>query len=161
MAAIKSVRSLGLKNAKMLINDRFVFKGLKPEFIRAIDKLKKIGKDGVIAEIVINGADKNWAEKFIATFDKSKPTPNIITLFEFLKDMQLVEGKDFEFDPTLARGLDYYTSTIFELIPTGESNDLSIGGGGRYDNLIGMFAKKDIPAVGFSFGLDRLIELTS
>ncbi len=64
-------------------------------------------------------------------------------------------------DPTLARGLDYYTGAIFELKIDQDPLSLSVGGGGRYDNLIGIFAKKDIPAVGFSFGLDRLIELTS
>lgn len=158
-AAIKSVRVLGLKDAKMLVNDRFVFKNLKPEFVRAIDKLYKIGQDGVIAEMVKNGADEAWAKTFISTFNKSKPTPNIISLFESLKEKGLAEGKDYEFDPTLARGLDYYTSIIFELKPNGESEELSIGGGGRYDNLIGIFAGRQIPAVGFSFGLERLIEV--
>jgi histidyl-tRNA synthetase len=69
------------------------------------------------------------------------------------------ENKDFFFDPSLARGLDYYTSTIFEMKLNGKPEELSIGGGGRYDNLIGTFAGRKIPAVGFSFGLDRIIEL--
>jgi histidyl-tRNA synthetase len=60
----------------------------------------------------------------------------------------------------LARGLDYYTSTIFELKKEKKPGELSLGGGGRYDNLIGMFAGKKIPAVGFSFGIDRILELT-
>jgi len=65
----------------------------------------------------------------------------------------------------LARGLDYYTGSIFELKPNDDPVSLTIAAGGRYDNLIGMFThpdkggtKKQIPAVGFSFGLDRLIE---
>ena len=62
------------------------------------------------------------------------------------------------FDFSLARGLDYYTGPIFETIVK-EPTIGSITGGGRYDNLIGMFAGRQIPAVGFSFGLDRLIEL--
>ena len=80
-------------------------------------------------------------------------------LFNVLKEKHnLNEEKDYFFDPTLARGLDYYTSSIFELKANNDPGSLSIGAGGRYDNLIGMFAKKPIPAVGFSFGLDRLIE---
>jgi histidyl-tRNA synthetase len=75
-----------------------------------------------------------------------------------LEEEGLKKGKDFIFDPTLARGLDYYTSTIFELKPNSDSTALSIGGGGRYDNLIGVFAGKQIPAVGFSFGMERLLE---
>jgi len=59
----------------------------------------------------------------------------------------------------LARGLNYYTSTIFELKLDSTPGGLSIGGGGRYDNLIGMFAGRNIPAVGFSFGIDRIIDL--
>jgi len=55
--------------------------------------------------------------------------------------------------------LDYYTGAIFELKLDKNPDSLSVGGGGRYDNLIGMFAKKDIPAVGFSFGLDRMLEI--
>jgi len=82
-------------------------------------------------------------------------------IFDLLKNKyKLKENSDFFFDPYLARGLDYYTSTIFEMKPNGKPEELSIGGGGRYDNLIGMFAGKQIPAVGFSFGLDRLIELS-
>ena len=71
----------------------------------------------------------------------------------------LKEGEDFIFDPTLARGLDYYTGAIFEMKPTKNPKDLTIGSGGRYDNLIGMFAGKNIPAVGFSFGIDRIVDL--
>jgi histidyl-tRNA synthetase len=90
------------------------------------------------------------------------PTENLRKIFEILeKDYNLKENTDFFFDPTLARGLDYYTGTILELKPTGNPAELSIGGGGRYDNLVGMFAGRQIPAIGFSFGLDRLIELAS
>src|SRR3990167_7645348 len=83
----------------------------------------------------------------------------------YKKKTKLKKDKDFLFDATLARGLDYYTGAIFELKPNNDPKSLSIGSGGRYDNLIGMFVypdkggtKKETPAVGFSFGLDRLIE---
>jgi histidyl-tRNA synthetase len=83
---------------------------------------------------------------------------------EFLKLKQILLGEginenEFEFQRQLVRGLDYYTGFIFELKPSGNITDLTIGSGGRYDNLIGIFAGKQIPAVGFSFGLDRLIEV--
>jgi histidyl-tRNA synthetase len=158
-AAIQSARAVGLNNAKMLVNDRFLFKNIKTEYVRAIDKLSKIGKDGVISEMKKAGADDDQAKEIITSIEKSNPTADLISLFLILKKNDLEEGKDFEFDPTLARGLDYYTSIIFELKPSGKKDELSIGGGGRYDNLIGMFADRKIPAVGFSFGVDRLIEM--
>ena len=84
----------------------------------------------------------------------------------FLKEEHKLEiGTDYDWDENLARGIDYYTGAIFELKAGGKAEELTIGAGGRYDNLIGMFVhpdrgrtKKDIPAVGFSFGIDRLIE---
>jgi len=85
--------------------------------------------------------------------------------FDSLKDILRSEyglkfQYDFFFDRYLARGLDYYSGLIFELLPSNKpgQRELSIGGGGRYDNLIGMFSKKKIPAVGFSFGIDRIID---
>lgn len=147
-AAIKSIRVLGLTDAKMAINDRKNFEGLSIEDIRAIDKIYKVGRDKTKKELV----------EFVETLS---PTDSLKELFKILTEKySLKEGEDFFFDPALARGLDYYTSTIFELKPIGKSEELSIGGGGRYDNLIGVFAGREIPAVGFSFGLERLIELT-
>ena len=146
-AAIKAIRALGLTQAQMAVNDRQNFKDLPAEDIRAIDKIYKVGKE-------------NTEARLLTFVENSKPTRNLSTIFEILKTKyNLNEGVDFFFDPTLARGLDYYTSSIFELKPTGKPEDLTIGGGGRYDNLIGVFAGRDIPAVGFSFGLDRLTEL--
>lgn len=165
-AAIQSARNLGLKNAKMFISNRKNFEGIPMDFVRAIDKLYKIGADGVKRELL----DKNYPEEDIERYIKevkerlreNVKTPSL-DLFklnaELVDTFGLQAGKDFEWDENLARGLDYYTSTIFELKPNGKPEEQSIGGGGRYDNLIGMFAGKDIPAVGFSFGLDRLVDL--
>jgi histidyl-tRNA synthetase len=147
-AAIKAIREVGLVNAQMAINDRQNFKDLPAEDIRAIDKIYKVGKE-------------NTEARLLTFVENSKPTQNLSTVFEILKTKyNLNEGVDFFFDPTLARGLDYYTGSIFELKPTGKPEDLTIGGGGRYDNLIGVFAGRDIPAVGFSFGLDRIVDPT-
>ena len=146
-AIISSARKVGLNEAQLAINDRKNFEGLPIEDVRAIHKIYKVGKE-------------NTKKELLDFVEKTKPTEDLTKIFEILeKTYSLAEGKDFFFDPTLARGLDYYTGVIFELKPTGKPEELTIGGGGRYDNLIGMFAGKDIPAVGFSFGLDRLIEL--
>ncbi|MBI2018575.1 ATP phosphoribosyltransferase regulatory subunit [Candidatus Daviesbacteria bacterium] len=158
--AIKCTRELGFKNALMLINDRANFANFPTEVIRAIDKLYKIGDEGVIQELISNGLSQATAKEYISKIRAQKPTQNLQEIFKILEDTySLKMGEDFIFDPTLARGLDYYTGAIFELKPSQNPTDLTIGSGGRYDNLIGMFAKKDIPAVGFSFGLDRLLEI--
>lgn len=146
-ATIAAARKLGLKIAKMAVNDRENFKGLSIEDIRAIDKIYKVGKENTKKELV------DFVENL-------RPTTNLEKVFQVLrKKYGLKENVDFFFDPTLARGLDYYTSTVFELKATGKPEELSAAGGGRYDNLIGMFAGRKIPAVGISFGIDRLVEL--
>ena len=158
--SIKCMRQLGLNNAIMLINDRANFKDFPVEVIRAIDKINKIGEEGVIKELVEGGIPENQARGSVDKIRNQKPTSNLEEIFTILKETyNLEEGKDFAFDPSLARGLDYYTGAIFELKLDQNPDSLSVGGGGRYDNLIGMFAKKSIPAVGFSFGLDRMLEI--
>ncbi|MBI3282924.1 histidine--tRNA ligase family protein [Candidatus Curtissbacteria bacterium] len=163
--AIKSARILGLETAQMAINDRNVFANIHIDIIRAIDKLHKVGREELEKDL----ESKGFSQKDInvlGDIDKTVMSPNTKQLFELLEKQGLKQDRDFFFDPTLARGLDYYTGTILELKPTGDPASLSIGAGGRYDNLIGMFvypersrgAKKQIPAVGLSFGLDRLIE---
>src|SRR3989344_2160010 len=160
--AISSLEALGFKGFKVLINDRKVFSGLiedsnkLPTIVRTIDKLKKNGQEKVIDEIVSAGIEKELAEKILQTLETQKPTDNINRLFDYLSALGISEG-NFEFAPFLARGLDYYTSTIFEIEIEGYEAG-SVCGGGRYDDLIGMFGGKQIPAVGCSFGFDRLIE---
>jgi len=146
-SAIKAVREVGLENAQMAINDRQNFKDLSIEDIRTIDKIYKVGKE-------------NTEKRLLDFIENTKLTENLEKIFNLLENKyNLKTGSDFFFDPTLARGLDYYTGAIFELKPNGNPNEQTIGGGGRYDNLIGIFAGRQIPAVGFSFGLDRLVEL--
>ncbi len=160
--AINTVRSINdkFKKATMAINDRNFFEGLPGDVIIAWDKYHKIGMDGVKKELSTKKIPSNKIEKYI----KQLEPPRIASSFSKLKTILeekwgLKDKKDFFFDRTLARGLDYYTGLIFELKPTDKPGDLSIGAGGRYDNLIGMFAKRNIPATGFSFGLDRLVDL--
>lgn len=158
--AIQCMRKLGFAEAIMMINDRANFKDFKAEVIRAIDKISKIGVEGVVKELVGGGLAENEAKEAVEKIKAQQPTENLNQIFNSLKDQYNLEaGRDFMFDPSLARGLDYYTGAIFELKLDKKPESLSVGGGGRYDNLIGMFSKKETPAVGFSFGLDRLLEV--
>lgn len=158
-AAMKAVKSLGLNNAVMLINDRKNFQDIPVQVVRAIDKTAKIGIEGVKKEIIAGGLSEAECEKYLSQITNNTPTPSLQEIFKILEnEYQLRQGEDFKFDSTLARGLDYYTGAIFELKPDQDPSSLTIGAGGRYDNLIGSFAKKDIPAVGFSIGVDRLLE---
>ncbi len=153
---INSLESLGFKNYKVLINDRVVFSGSSPKVIRIVDKLKKIGQEKVIAELVETGMSNEEALKTLEKIASSKLTPALETIFMALKDLGIDKNK-YEFSPTLARGLDYYTGMIFEVEIAGYEAG-SVVGGGRYDNLIGMFSDKQTPATGCAFGFDRIVE---
>ncbi|MDP3973784.1 MAG: histidine--tRNA ligase [Candidatus Daviesbacteria bacterium] len=159
---INCMKALGFKETTMLLNDRVNFSDLPIEVVRAIDKISKIGEEGVAQELVASGMIEASAQETITKIRSQKPTQNLEQIFNFLQEKySLKMDVDFKFDSTLARGLDYYTGSIFELKLDNSPTSLSVGGGGRYDKLIGMFAKKDFPAVGFSFGLDRLLEILS
>lgn len=163
---IAALTALGFKKFKVLINDRanLQFKAgtaqLAPDrnivAVRAIDKLKKIGRDGVISELTQNGFSEDEADEIMQTVEQTKPTERLEEVFAALK-LSDIDRNYYEFSPTLARGLDYYTGLIIEAEIEGYTAG-SVLGGGRYDKLIGMFAGRDIPAVGFAFGFDRLIE---
>lgn len=151
VAAIEGSRAIGLSQAYVQINDRKIFDKLEvtTEQVRTIDKIDKIG---------IKQVEKIVGKDLLDKLSKQSKTEKLSSIFTELETKGFKEGKDFEFNPFLARGLDYYTSTVYEL-KLNKTEKLTIGGGGRYDNLIGMFAGKDIPAVGFSFGIDRIIDL--
>lgn len=155
-AAIRAVRKVGVKKAAMMINDRINFKGLPIEAVRIWDKYYKIGVDGVKKELKKLGENKDYFDK-LNNLQKTDRYRKVADILE--TDYKLKENEDFVFDKTLARGLDYYTGLVFEMKPTTDPAELSIGAGGRYDDLIGMFAGRKIPAVGFSFGIDRLCEV--
>ncbi len=156
--AIKAARSLRLDKAIMAINDRKNFENVPIEIIRAFDKINKIGREGVEKELLEKGLEQNEITKYIESLLNAKETPDLKEITRILGGQGLVFGDDYFFDESLARGLDYYTGAIFELKLEGNLQGNSIGAGGRYDNLIGTFAGRPIPAVGFSFGIDRLIE---
>lgn len=153
--AMDAVSRLGFKNVTMYVNDRKIFENLESKYVSTIDKLEKIGREKVLEELIAKGLDKEKAEVALTKIENAEMPESINEILKVLKNNK--EGFEVKFKPTLARGLDYYTGSIFELVIEGLNFD-SIGGGGRYDNLIGIFAGKDIPAIGFSFGFDRLME---
>lgn len=131
---------------------------------RIIDKLDKIGRQKVAEEL-------KEPEKLFALLQKAKPDENLKKVLDYLPKLG-IEAKYFKFDPTLVRGLDYYTGPIFETIvekpknlpdrsaggPADEQIG-SLGGGGRYDNLVATLGGPNLPATGYSFGLDRICEV--
>ena len=155
-AAIKAVKAVGLVNVQMKINDRKNFEGVDKKVVIALDKLEKIGEEKVVDELIQKGFTKDKAASILTSMSNKKPTDDLGAIFAKLEKLGIAKS-EYTFDPLLARGLDYYTGAIFELRVPSYGN-LSIGSGGRYDDLIGMFTNKQVPAVGFSFGIDRLIE---
>ena len=150
-----SLVALGFKNYKILVNDRKIFGGIDSKAILIIDKLKKIGEKKVREELKSKGFD----DQILDAIKDSQKTPDLEQILKLSETMG-VDTERIAFDPTLARGLDYYTGIIDEVELEGFTAG-SIGGGGRYDNLIGMFGNQQIPAVGFAFGFDRMIEALS
>lgn len=128
-----------------------------PEFLRSLDKMDKLGKEGVLDELAKKGIGSEKATFLLQKIDEMKPTKNLAEAFDLLGRMGY-EKNIFKFSPTLARGLDYYTGMIIEVVLKSEPTSSSLGGGGRYDKLIGKFSGNDLPAVGFSVGLDRTVE---
>ena len=155
-AAIFATKSLGLSNFVVKINDRENFKNQPIEVVRTLDKLEKIGEDGVMSELNKFGFNKSQVKSILKKVKESPVTSNVKKLFNLLESYKVDRDK-YAYDPTLARGLDYYTGIIYELEVEGYRGG-SVGSGGRYDELIGKFSGSKTPAVGFSFGLDRLVE---
>ncbi|WP_100074434.1 histidine--tRNA ligase [Chryseobacterium camelliae] len=180
---LKSFADLGLSVA-IHINNRKVLSGLAEyagitdqliDFTVALDKLDKIGKEGVTKELLERGISQESINKLDFLFTQSdNALENLSQLkdkfqgnetglkgveeLEFVLNQSIqlgADAKNLVFDITLARGLDYYTGAIFEV----KANNVqmgSIGGGGRYDNLTEVFGVKNIPGIGISFGLDRI-----
>ena len=159
-------QNVGYPEIEIVINDRqTLFRYLKPfasykislfSLIQSIDKLEKIGKQGVIKELIKKGLDNNQAQKAINSITTAPLSKN---LEEIIKSTILlgVPKRDIIFTSTLARGLDYYTGMIFEVVLPGYKTG-SCGGGGRYDELIEQLGGVSIPAVGIAFGFDRMVE---
>ncbi len=153
---ISTLEEIGFSSFTVKINDREIFSGIPNSAISAIDKLDKIGEEGVIALLKNQSFSEFQAKDLLKKVTESVPTERVNNLFEILTNMG-VSNSRYAFDPSLARGLDYYTGLIFEVEIEGYTSG-SVGGGGRYDRLVGTFSESNVPAVGFSFGFDRIIE---
>lgn len=180
---------LGIPSFTILINNRKILTGIAEvtgqserlvDITVAIDKLDKIGNEGVIKELEEKGIPKDAIEKITPLFDFATNFDNEKALVEMRKYLASsaigLQGMDeldavlkatselglqrasVKFDVTLARGLNYYTGAIFEV----KVNDVVMGsicGGGRYDDLTGLFGLKNMPGVGISFGADRIFDV--
>ncbi|RXZ46134.1 histidine--tRNA ligase [Agromyces binzhouensis] len=177
-ATVGALEALGLEGCRIRLNDRRILAGilgswgvpgeLRERALITIDKLDKIGPDGVAAELATLGVEKaDVADELrqLATADWHladgvAPPPAWLDLDAYRELMALrdaVPGTAIDFDPTLVRGMGYYTGTIFEIAHP--DHGYSLGGGGRYDHMIGRFLGHEVPACGFSIGFERIVDL--
>lgn len=174
----ETLKSTGLDHFKFVINDRRILKdicltaGFAQENFEdiaiSLDKLDKIGNEGVKKELLAKGYDADKIENleklnekiaiegisFVKEFSPSG-AENVAQIMDVLSRMD--SGIEIEFEHSLVRGMGYYTGTIFEIVH--KDFNSSIGGGGRYDNMIGKLSGSDAPACGFSIGFERLCDL--
>lgn len=178
------LQKLGFDNYLIRINNRKILNALAgclgidaariPDFLRLLDKLDKIGPDAVLQEmqdagLLTGDAQAIVRDRLLGEGDNFEAVAELVadneTGAEGLRELELIErvleadGVDkryYQKDISLARGLDYYTGPIFEVVVR-EPRIGSILGGGRYDDLIGLFTKTTMPATGISFGLERLV----
>lgn len=182
---VEVFQKLGFKDFTVRVNNRKFFAGLASvmgladnvgAFVVCIDKLDKIGLAGVEAELLALGANPDALSRFLRLTQTKEREALFAALEQFVDDpgiaLGLTEIKEVfallhalqvdetfvAFDLTLARGLDYYTGTIMEVI-TNEAAMGSIGGGGRYDNLTGIFGVDGLTGVGVSFGAERILDV--
>ena len=186
LATTTTLGKLGFKNFQIRINERRILKAMAaysgfPEecydsvFI-ILDKMDKIGLEGVKEELIKYNFTPESVEKYTKLFEEIENQVNPIEylaeklgdymgedvklwMAEIIDSVKATKSSDFEivFDPTLVRGMSYYTGTIFEIaIPEFGG---SCGGGGRYDKMVGKFTGHDVPACGFSIGFERIVLL--
>jgi histidyl-tRNA synthetase len=176
-ATSATLDALGVPGCSIRVNDRRlltawltqhgVAAALQPQALITIDKLDKIGIEGVVDELTALGVTRapelltaltsdggdGWTLLESPVFAASPAIDDLLALREALPDLPL------QFDPFLVRGMGYYTGPIFEVAHP--ELGYSLGGGGRYDGMIGQFLGTEVPATGFSLGFERLIDLVA
>ena len=187
LAIAKTLKKLVPENDFLVrVNDRKILRamvafagfpaGREDGVLITLDKMDKIGADGVRAELIENGASEASADQYLGLLkDLGTDAAAVRSLGEKLGDflepgtaeglaeimeaVQSVSGGavKVQFDPTLVRGMGYYTGTIFEVSMEGFGG--SVAGGGRYDKMVGKFTGTDVPACGFSIGFERIIAI--
>lgn len=188
-ATTTTIGRLGFKNFEIRINERRILKAMAAysgfeekdydSIFITLDKMDKIGLEGVAAELEEEGYAKESIDKYLELFELLKDRKDVAEGVAFLKDklgdfldqevadslteiataVNATKNAEFTlvFDPTLVRGMSYYTGTIFEIAMP--ELGAACGGGGRYDKMIGKFTSNDVPACGFSIGFERIILL--
>ncbi|MDO4793564.1 MAG: histidine--tRNA ligase [Filifactor alocis] len=164
----KALYDIGFQEFTIKVNDRRILRdivigaGFSEEEFAGIciiaDKADKIGEEGVIAELLDKGYEREKIDSFLKNLNASLEDMDT----DYANELKLLiktvsERYPIEFDPTLVRGMGYYTGPIFEIVAPGFSG--SIAGGGRYDGLLTKFSKESIPAVGFSIGFERIFNI--
>lgn len=186
LATTTTLGKLGFSNFKVRINERRILKAmaayagfdeaqLDTVFI-ILDKMDKIGRDGVAQELLESGFDSQAVARYMSLFEGVEGAKDgvaylgealgeylnaevVTNLSQITASVSATVDANFTivFDPTLVRGMSYYTGTIFEIeMPEFGS---SVAGGGRYDKMIGRFTGNDVPACGFSIGFERIITI--
>ena len=159
-------QKLNFKNTIIKINSRTILSDILSKsgietnqslVLQSIDKLDKIGEDGVKNELTSKGLSNTQISDIFKYIKTAQPDENLKQVFADLKALNIPDNA-YIFDPTLVRGCDYYTGTIFEVCVT-EPKMGAIGGGGRYDKLIETLGGPNIPAVGFAFGFERVVDV--
>lgn len=186
LATTAALGRIGFKNFEVKINERRILKamakcsGFAEEEMDSVfitlDKIDKIGLDGAAEELKSAGFPEESVDKYMALFQGVQQAEDgltylanelgvslendVVTNMKEITDcVNACKAAEFElvFDPSLVRGMSYYTGTIFEIVMP--EFGASCGGGGRYDKMIGNFTGKDVPACGFSIGFERIILL--
>ena len=186
LATTTTLGRIGFKDFQIRINDRRLLRAMAAhcgfpedrydEVFIILDKMDKIGLDGAKAELVEAGFAQESADAFAALFAGMNEADDSFayleetvgasaeagvfdSLREIIGTVEETKEADFAmvFDPTIVRGMSYYTGTIFEIAMPGLG--ISCGGGGRYDRMVGRFTGKDVPACGFSIGFERIVLL--
>ena len=186
LATTTTLGKLGFRNFQIRINDRQILKAMAAysgfaeedydQIFIILDKMDKIGIEGVEAELLEAGYPGECVSKYMELFKGIETADNAIAYLtdkiadvlpqgvkesfqEIIDSVEATKGDFFElvFDPTLVRGMSYYTGTIFEIAMPEFGG--SCGGGGRYDKMVGKFIGNDVPACGFSIGFERIILL--
>lgn len=183
-----ALHAIGLGRAVVVINHRKLLEALAamaevppehaPTIYRSIDKLDKIGRDGVLSELTKSGVTEDAASRVLDIVmtrgandelldlagERLADYPNGAMAVRELRDLidhiELlgVQKSAYRIDLALARGIDYYTGPVYEAVVE-EPKVGSVAGGGRYDGLIGTFLGRDIPATGISLGIERILEV--
>ena len=186
LATTTTLGNIGFRDFEIRINDRQILKAMAAysgfdqeaydSVFITLDKMDKIGLEGVEAELLEKGFDKSCVDKYLALYrELGQQEDGVAYLAETLRDVlepgvaqglqeiissvSATKAADFRmvFDATLVRGMSYYTGTIFEI--SMPQFGAACGGGGRYDRMVGKFTGQDVPACGFSIGFERIIML--